>query len=578
MDSKLISEKEFLKIKKDLDNILSEIDKIAGQWVDVGNAISGIGIAASLLLGAGPVGLAVAAGGFLFGQYKKQEALENKKAKFYEALPQLQNTAKTKQKEVKNYSNLLKNSLDFINNSMIHDCQLIISETNTQNKEYLIKGLASSFKSYCSFSYMFNLCNYILDTYKAWLKEEYSADYECPSLEYSRNEASEYLYNNSNFKNIITENPSVGSLFIINDNNEEDISFFYEYIIPYIACEYAGNYNSNDFIFVNRRNEILKDTELLREYKYCRSSNAYRSLENHYEHGKFASICIFTVSFLLMLFFERGAYNIGIIKFGLLSLLTSGIVAGIFILFWYINYHFLYNVSFKFYRKNIILAFLYLILMITLLLGSPITYYTIYKIKFKSPNIEYYNSISNEVNNIIDNKDFENAFIKTKNLYLLNILPFSDIVEAVKVKSIRKDLYNNISTNFFNDMFIRVNKDMDYSNYNYLFNAYKNKDKYYKKLSNKDYKNEVKERIDKIENEIDEKRHNYLLNEVNIIDNLTTQNKYKEAKKLIENIEHLSKSKIVLSNEKKFIFFDSKISYKEYWENQKKELLDKLNN
>ena len=43
-------------------------------------------------------------------------------------------------------------------------------------------------------------------------------------------------------------------------------------------------------------------------------------------------------------------------------------------------------------------------------------------------------------------------------------------------------------------------------------------------------------------------------------------------------MEHLSKSKIVLSNEKKFIFFDSKISYKEYWENQKKELLDKINN
>ena len=201
----------------------------------------------------------------------------------------------------------------------------------------------------------------------------------------------------------------------------------------------------------------------------------------------------------------------------------------------------------------------------------------IYNKKFKSYNIEYYNSISNEVNNTIDYKDFENAFTKTESLYLPNMLPIVDLVEAVKVKSIRKDLYNNISTNFFNDMFIRVNNDMDYSNYNYLFHAYKNKDKYYKKISNKDYKKEIKERIDKIENEIDEKRHNYLLNEVNIINNLTRQNKYEEAKKLIENMEHLSKSKIVLSNEKKFIFFDSKISYKEYWENQKKELLDKIN-
>ena len=258
MDSKLISEKEFLKIKKDLDNILSEIDKIAGQWVDVGNAISGIGIAASLLLGASPVGLAVAAGGFIFGQYKKQEALENKKAKFYEALPQLQKTARTKQEEVKNYSELLKNSLDVIDNNMLHDCQLIISETNIQNKEYLIKGLASSFKSYCSFSYMLRLCNYILDTYKAWLNEKYSANYGCPSLGGTRNRASRYLYNNSNFQTIITENPSVGSLFIINDNYEEDISFFYRHIIPRILDEYAGNYNHNDFIFVNRRKEILK--------------------------------------------------------------------------------------------------------------------------------------------------------------------------------------------------------------------------------------------------------------------------------------------------------------------------------
>ena len=328
---------------------------------------------------------------------------------------------------------------------------------------------------------------------------------------------------------------------------------------------------------INERKEILKNTELLREYEYRRSSNAYRSLGNHYEHGKFASKCIFIVSFLLMLFFERGAYKIGIIKFGLLSLLTSGIVAGIFILFWCINYLFLYNVSFKFYRKNIVLAYSCLILMITLLLGSPTLYYIIYNKKFKSYNIEYYNSISNEVNNTIDYKDFENAFTKTESLYLPNILPIVDLVEAVKVKSIRKELYNNISTNFFNDMFIRVNNDMDYSNYNYLFHAYKNKDKYYKKISNKDYKKEIKERIDKIENEIDEKRHNYLLNELNIIDNLVNQNKYEEAKKLIENMEHLSKSKIVLSNEKKFIFFDSKISYKEYWENQKKELLDKIN-
>lgn len=576
MDTKLINEKEFLKIKKDLDNILSEIDKIAGQWINVGNAISGIGIAASFFLP--PLGLAVAAGGFLFGQHKKKEALENKKAKFYEALPQLKNTAKTKQKSVKNYSILFKNSLEVIDNNMLNDCKLIISETNIQNKEHLIKGLVSSFKSYCYFSYMLRISNYVLDTYKAWLNEEYSADYDCPSLDDTRNIASEYLYNNSDFQTIITENPSIGSLLIIDNNDDEDIDFFYEHIIPHIAYKYAGNRNHNDFIFVNRRKEILKNTKLLKAYEYCRSSNAHESLINHYKYTKFVSICIFIVSFLLMIFFERGAYSIGIIKFGLLSLLTSSIITGIFILFWYIAYNFLYNIIFKFYRRNIILAFLDLILMATLLLGSPTLYYTIYNAKFKNQNIEYYNSILNEVNNIIENKDFESAFIKTENLYLLNIFPIADIFEAVKVKSIRKESYNNISTNFFNDIFIRINRDMDYSNYNYLVYAYKNKDKYYKKISNKDYKKEIKERIDKMENEIDEKRHNYLLMEVNAINNLINQNKNEEAKKLINNIEHLSKSKIVLSNEKKFIFFDSKIPYKEYWENQKKELLDKINN
>ena len=57
MDTKLISEKQFLEIKKELDNIMREIDKMAGKWVDVGNAISGIGVsigaAAPLLLGTG---------------------------------------------------------------------------------------------------------------------------------------------------------------------------------------------------------------------------------------------------------------------------------------------------------------------------------------------------------------------------------------------------------------------------------------------------------------------------------------------------------------------------------------------
>ncbi|ELV04747.1 hypothetical protein [Brachyspira hampsonii] len=44
MYNKLLNDEEFLKIKKDLDDIFAAIDKIASGWIDIGNAISGIGI------------------------------------------------------------------------------------------------------------------------------------------------------------------------------------------------------------------------------------------------------------------------------------------------------------------------------------------------------------------------------------------------------------------------------------------------------------------------------------------------------------------------------------------------------
>ena len=57
--------------------------------------------------------------------------------------------------------------------------------------------------------------------------------------------------------------------------------------------------------------------------------------------------------------------------------------------------------------------------------------------------------------------------------------------------------------------------------------------------------------------------HEYLLSEVNIVNDLMNTNKSK-AIELIDNMQHFSKDKFNLSDDKKLIIFNDDISYKEY--------------
>ncbi|ELV04573.1 hypothetical protein, partial [Brachyspira hampsonii] len=63
---------------------------------------------------------------------------------------------------------------------------------------------------------------------------------------------------------------------------------------------------------------------------------------------------------------------------------------------------------------------------------------------------------------------------------------------------------------------------------------------------------------------IDNKRHEYLLSEVDIVNDLINTNKSK-AIELIDGMQHFSKDKFNLSDDKKFMIFNDNISYKEYW-------------
>lgn len=145
------------------------------------------------------------------------------------------------------------------------------------------------------------------------------------------------------------------------------------------------------------------------------------------------------------------------------------------------------------------------------------------------------------------------------------------------MKKYKKELYDNMSTNFFINFENAINSEMNYSNYQYVFDAYNERNKYYKKMPDENYKNEIKELLSNIDKEIDKKRHEYLLSEVNIINNLINTNKSK-AIELLDDMKHFSKDKFKLSDDKKFIIFNDTISYKEYWEKQREELLSKISN
>ena len=519
------------------------------------------------------LGLGVVAASRIFVNIKKKKVLEDKKKKFYEALPTLQNTAKTKMSVVEQNINLLNNNKKLTEQIMINDSKLVLSEKNIQNKEHLINGLSLSFKSYCRDSYTIKLYQYALDTFKAWLNEEYSADYECPNINNSNAKCTIELYKNSDFYSIATNNPTIGTLFIVNNNNDDEIDFIPEAVTENVY----KSYSNNDVIFKNRKSINLISTNLLNKYKDYREHNVLKSLNNYFNKMIIVIPIVFAISFLVSMLVDFNAYSIGIIKFILLSILSSLIVTGITALIWFISYHYLFNIRFKFYTSNLIKSALYLLSMLLLLIGVPTVYGYLYAKNYRQNNIEYINLSSNEIANLIENKKFNDAYDKNNNMHLKYIYPLADINEASVLKKDKKELYDNISTNFFDDLKNTLNNEMNYSNYQYVFEAYNDRNKYYKKIADKNYKKEIKEFISDIDKEIDKKRHEYLLSEVNIVNDLMNTNKSK-AIELIDNMQHFSKDKFNLSDDKKLIIFNDDISYKEYWEKQREELLSKISN
>ena len=485
----------------------------------------------------------------------------------------MQNTAKTKMSVVEQNINLLNNNKKLTEQIMINDSKLVLSEKNIQNKEHLINGLSLSFKSYCRDSYTIKLYQYALDTFKAWLNEEYSADYECPNINNSNAKCTIELYKNSDFYSIATNNPTIGTLFIVNNNNDDEIDFIPEAVTENVY----KSYSNNDVIFKNRKSINLISTNLLNKYKDYREHNVLKSLNNYFNKMIIVIPIVFAISFLVSMLVDFNAYSIGIIKFILLSILSSLIVTGITALIWFISYHYLFNIRFKFYTSNLIKSALYLLSMLLLLIGVPTVYGYLYAKNYRQNNIEYINLSSNEIANLIENKKFNDAYDKNNNMHLKYIYPLADINEASVLKKDKKELYDNISTNFFDDLKNTLNNEMNYSNYQYVFEAYNDRNKYYKKIADKNYKKEIKEFISDIDKEIDKKRHEYLLSEVNIVNDLMNTNKSK-AIELIDNMQHFSKDKFNLSDDKKLIIFNDDISYKEYCEKQREELLSKISN
>ncbi|MEI0798493.1 hypothetical protein R4Q14_09250 [Brachyspira intermedia] len=572
MSNQLLNDEEFLKIKKELDDIFATIDRLASPWIDLGNAVAGMGVLSAFFINP-LVGLGAAAAGAFLGYSKKQKALEDKRKKFYEILPTLKNTAITKMSAVKQSIIFLNSKISLAEQVMINDSKLILSENNKQNKESLISGISSSFKSYCKIYYMLELCQYALDTFEAWLNEEYSADYQCPNIDNSNAKCTMKLYNNSDFYTVASNNPTIGTLFIVNNNNDDEVKF-----IPKIVAENIyRSYSYDDIIFKNRNNTNLRFTNLYFKYKSYRENNVLRSLYGYYDKMNIVLPIVFIISFFISMLADANAYNIGIVKFIFLSILPASVITGITALIWFISYHYLFNIRFKFYTANLIKSALYLLSMLLILIGIPTVYGYLYSNNYRQKNIEYIDLSSNEISNLIENKQFDDAYNKNDSLYLKYIYPLADINEAGTVKKYKKELYDNMSTNFFINFENALNNKMDYSNYQYVFDAYNERNKYYKKIPDENYKNEIKELLSNIDKEIDKKRHEYLLSEVNIINNLINTDKSK-AIELINDMKHFSKDKFKLSDDKKFIIFNDTISYKEYWEKQREELLSKISN
>lgn len=86
MPNKLLNDEEFLQIKKELDDIFATIDRLASPWIDLGNAVAGIGVLSAFFINP-LVGLGAAAAGAFLGYSKKQKALEDKRKNFMKLYP-----------------------------------------------------------------------------------------------------------------------------------------------------------------------------------------------------------------------------------------------------------------------------------------------------------------------------------------------------------------------------------------------------------------------------------------------------------------------------------------------------------
>lgn len=335
MSNNLINDEEFMQIKKELDEILREIDRLASPWIDLGNAVAGIGLISAFMINP-LVGLGAAAAGWLFSNAKKEEALENKRQVFYEALPRLKKSARVKIPAIEHTINILDNNISFIENTMLNDAKLIVTENNAQNKEYLINGLASSFKAYCRFTYMQELYEYALDTYNAWLNEEYSAGYQCPNINDSNRESAKVLYENSDFSTIISENPSIGSLLILDNNNDDDIRFLSQTVSEEVYIDYIFD----DILFVNIENEKLIHTRLLSDYDSHRSYKVEMSLSNHYDKMPMVLFLTPIVSFIALIIAGWGEKDVGFFKYLFILISCSALITGIIAAIWVVLYYF----------------------------------------------------------------------------------------------------------------------------------------------------------------------------------------------------------------------------------------------
>ena len=506
----------------------------------------------------------------------------------------LRETAEAKLPEIRNNIQFLEYSVSDAKEILYSDIKIKLSEKNRHNKEYLVEGVSHSFDSYVSCSYLLKLYKFVEIIYKDWergsyyrtfqyslnnskalldkgiynyneLKEEFSEDL-FPQEINTRYDLSLELYKNCNFKTIITDKPTIGALFIA--SNENYIDF-----VTSAVAHHSLNNNSylKELLYKNRNNDVLKNSNLIEKFKKFKISYARNTQISFFKLTPIVFILSFISSFIAVLNIEKYAYT-SIIPPLLISL-GIGFLSSIV---WWIFSKVVFYAKTIFNNIDKVKLFISLIMLFALIPASIYIYRDNYIKKLKKSNIEYINNIGTNilaVSNFIANKEFTNAYNKTSKIALVKPYPIVDIEESKQIAELKISLYDNIATNFINDIKYKLsNYNMTLENYNYLLNAYNEKD-IYKKITNKENRNNSRNFFKKIPYEIDNKRHEYLLSQIDIIEYFANQNNAEDVGKLISSLVHPSKEKFVLDDKKKFIFFENKIRYDKYWYNKREELL-----